>query len=178
MREGAKTEQINGKDFKNIQTQTKKKGIFFLLLGRGWFGLLGCFFFHLSDIKLHCLTQNLPSRDGWTKTFPLKKPPKTAQTTQPTYAEASFNQKRSNLRTVFPQGCVQAGIPYRSGQGMLLLLSPAKQTIPDLCCSQHHMKLHIYLEYNHTGVLVWVFFFFQEGNGNSFLQQQDGSDLG
>lgn len=85
-------------------------------------------------------------------------PPKTAQTTQPTYAKASFNRKRLNFRTVFPQDCVQAGIPYRSGQGMLLHLTPAKQTIPDLCCSQHHMKLHIYLEYNHTGVLYWLFF--------------------
>lgn len=31
--------------------------------------------------------------------------------------------------------------------------SSSSQTIPDLCCSQHHMKLLIYLEYNHTGVL-------------------------
>lgn len=93
-----------------------------------------------------------------------------------------LTKKRSNFKIVFLRDCVQAGIPQRSGQGMFLLLTPAKQTIPDLCCSQH-LEFSLGDSTNLFGIkphcgAVSLGFFFPGREQNQCPQHQDGSNLG
>lgn len=90
---------------------------------------------------------------------PLKKNQKSPKQTNLPMIGQLLTKTRSNFKTVFPQGCVQAVIPYRSGQGMLLSKANNSWFVLFSTLEFFLMKLHIDLEYKHTVVLFsWVFF--------------------
>lgn len=149
-----------------------------------WF--LGCFF----SFQWHktSLNTEFTFRRWLKKEFPPKKTPRIIQTNPPTCDKAILNQNQKKFHNYFHRTVFKQEFHRNLGRECYCSL-PQQSKIFLICAalstwSFPYEIIWNYLEFIWNTTTLWccffvlVWFFFQEGNGNSCLQHQDGPSLG